>query len=144
MLRSPTSSAFPVDEIKIDRNFVRDLEEDPDDAAIVSAVIGLGRNLGLKIVAKGSRRPARPKSSSPGVAITVRATSTRSRWPAAAYHGRSALGSSTPPIRPASGQKKPAEERALEDLRLSAARCTASEMASEPHSAEDGTASSAA
>jgi diguanylate cyclase (GGDEF)-like protein/PAS domain S-box-containing protein len=52
---------FPVDEIKIDRNFVRDLEEDPDDAAIVSAVIGLGRNLGLKVVAEGIETPGQAR-----------------------------------------------------------------------------------
>ena len=32
---------------------MRDLEDDPDDAAIVSAVISLGRNLDLKVVAEG-------------------------------------------------------------------------------------------
>ena len=44
---------FPVDFIKIDRTFIRDLEEDPDDAAIVDAVVNLGRSLGIRIVAEG-------------------------------------------------------------------------------------------
>ncbi|HZF93677.1 MAG TPA: EAL domain-containing protein [Allosphingosinicella sp.] len=44
---------FPVDLIKIDRSFVRDLEEDPDDAAIIDAVVNLGRSLGIRTVAEG-------------------------------------------------------------------------------------------
>jgi EAL domain-containing protein (putative c-di-GMP-specific phosphodiesterase class I) len=44
---------FPVDIIKIDRSFVRDLEDDPDDAAIIDAVVNLGRSLGISIVAEG-------------------------------------------------------------------------------------------
>ena len=44
---------FPVDLIKIDRSFVRDLEEDPDDAAIIDAVVNLGRSLGIGTVAEG-------------------------------------------------------------------------------------------
>ncbi|MCG6122169.1 MAG: EAL domain-containing protein [Microvirga sp.] len=44
---------FPVDEIKIDRSFVKDAPADPDDAAIVTAVIGLGRALALDVVAEG-------------------------------------------------------------------------------------------
>jgi EAL domain-containing protein (putative c-di-GMP-specific phosphodiesterase class I) len=44
---------FPVDDIKIDQSFVRDLERDADDAAIVAALIGLGRSLGKKVVAEG-------------------------------------------------------------------------------------------
>ncbi|WP_372422661.1 putative bifunctional diguanylate cyclase/phosphodiesterase [Salinarimonas chemoclinalis] len=44
---------FPVDDIKIDRSFVRDLIEDPDDAAIASAVIELGRALEIAVTAEG-------------------------------------------------------------------------------------------
>ena len=44
---------FPVDIIKIDRSFVRNLRDDPDDLAIISAVIQLGRSLGIEIVAEG-------------------------------------------------------------------------------------------
>ena len=44
---------FPVDHIKIDRSFVQDLEQDPDDEAIIAAVIGLGRSLKLQITAEG-------------------------------------------------------------------------------------------
>jgi EAL domain-containing protein (putative c-di-GMP-specific phosphodiesterase class I) len=44
---------FPVDRLKIDKRFVRDIDSDPDDAAIVLAIITLGHALGLKVVAEG-------------------------------------------------------------------------------------------
>ncbi|WP_262297262.1 bifunctional diguanylate cyclase/phosphodiesterase [Microvirga sesbaniae] len=44
---------FPVDAIKIDRTFVGGLETDADDAAIVRALLSLGRNLGIEVVAEG-------------------------------------------------------------------------------------------
>ena len=44
---------LPVSEIKIDRSFVMNMEEDEDDATIVRSTIDLGRNLGLDVVAEG-------------------------------------------------------------------------------------------
>jgi EAL domain-containing protein (putative c-di-GMP-specific phosphodiesterase class I) len=44
---------FPLDRLKIDRSFVRDLEVDSGSAAIVAAIGGLGMRLGLSIVAEG-------------------------------------------------------------------------------------------
>ena len=48
---------LPANELKIDRGFVRDLEQDSDDAAIVSAIVALGQALDLRIVAEGVETP---------------------------------------------------------------------------------------
>jgi EAL domain-containing protein (putative c-di-GMP-specific phosphodiesterase class I) len=44
---------FPIDTIKIDRSFVRDLPENSEDIAIARAIIDMGKALGLTVVAEG-------------------------------------------------------------------------------------------
>jgi diguanylate cyclase (GGDEF)-like protein len=44
---------FPLDTLKIDREFVRDCVTDPDDAAIAQSIVSLAHNLGLEVVAEG-------------------------------------------------------------------------------------------
>jgi diguanylate cyclase (GGDEF)-like protein len=45
--------SFPFDKIKIDQSFIKDLETNPDSAAIVRAVLSLGNSLGIGTIAEG-------------------------------------------------------------------------------------------
>lgn len=49
---------FPLDELKIDQIFVRDLPDDSGNAAIVGSVISMARGLGLTVTAEGVETPA--------------------------------------------------------------------------------------
>ena len=44
---------FPIDILKIDQSFVRELTNGSDASSIVGAVIGMGKNLGMQVVAEG-------------------------------------------------------------------------------------------
>lgn len=44
---------FPIDTLKIDQSFLRDIATDSDDATIVSAMIGMGKNLKQRVIAEG-------------------------------------------------------------------------------------------
>jgi EAL domain-containing protein (putative c-di-GMP-specific phosphodiesterase class I) len=44
---------FPIDTLKIDRAFVRDIPQSVDDTAITKAVVSLGKALGVRVVAEG-------------------------------------------------------------------------------------------
>ncbi|AZY49818.1 hypothetical protein C0J09_12205 [Bordetella avium] len=52
---------LPANELKIDRGFISQLEHDQEDAAIVSAIIALGQQLNLKIVAEGVETAAQQR-----------------------------------------------------------------------------------
>ncbi len=44
---------LPIDKLKIDRTFIKDMPDNKDDVAITQAIISLGQNLGLEIIAEG-------------------------------------------------------------------------------------------
>jgi len=44
---------FPIDTLKVDRSFIRDLPQDPEDRAITEAIIAMGKSLNLTVVAEG-------------------------------------------------------------------------------------------
>jgi diguanylate cyclase (GGDEF)-like protein/PAS domain S-box-containing protein len=53
---------FPVDRLKVDRSFVEHMTTEADDATIVRAIIALGHNLGLKVVAEGVETPQQARA----------------------------------------------------------------------------------
>ena len=49
---------FPVSKLKIDRSFIHEVAVNPDDAVITTAIIGMAKNLSLKVIAEGVENEA--------------------------------------------------------------------------------------
>ena len=52
-LRSSYLHSFPIDVLKIDRSFISAMRKDPRSLELVRAIVSLGRNLGIKVIAEG-------------------------------------------------------------------------------------------
>lgn len=49
---------FPINKLKIDRSFIKDIDADETDAAIAKSIIDLAHNMSLQVVAEGVERPS--------------------------------------------------------------------------------------
>ena len=56
---------FPVNTLKIDKSFIRDVTTDPNDAAITSAIVAMGHALDLRVVAEGVETEAQVAAAAP-------------------------------------------------------------------------------
>jgi predicted signal transduction protein with EAL and GGDEF domain len=73
---------FPIDKLKIDRTFVRDIPATPTTCAITAAIIDLARNMGITSIAEGVDRASSSTSSAAAAARRRRASSSAARYPA--------------------------------------------------------------
>ena len=71
---------LPVKTIKIDRSFVRDLDEDPDALALVRAIVTLGHSLRKKVVAEGVENAMQLRSCASWAATRPKASISHAPW----------------------------------------------------------------
>jgi PAS domain S-box-containing protein len=112
---------FPIDKLKIDIAFVRDIVTNPDDAAIALAIISMAHSLHMQVIAEGSRRAPRWPTCGATAATRSRVSTFRARcrppsWPS--WCARTArrrpvrLGRQQRPDHPGGGRRRRYAQRA--------------------------------
>jgi len=76
-----TLKRFPINTIKVDRSFVRDLPGAPEDRAIADAIIAMGRSLSMTVIAEGVETRAQADYLRGGTCDEFRASTSASPWP---------------------------------------------------------------
>ena len=71
---------LPVDILKLDREFIADIERDERGAALVSSVIDLGRRLGMDVVAEGVETPGQLRPCGTCAAVPPGLAASAGRW----------------------------------------------------------------
>ena len=95
---------FPIDSVKIDRSFIKDLPHDTDDAAITRAVIAMGHSLRIRWSRKAWSRASSSSSCARTAATSARAISSAGRCPpTSSRSSRARGGASTAPCAPSRG-----------------------------------------
>jgi len=89
---------LPIDRLKIDRSFIQNLGMDRNGAAIVEAVAGIGRSLGLEVLAEGVETPAQLRQ------VTLAGC----QFVQGFYFGRPMTADALPAYRPPSFDRPPA------------------------------------
>ncbi len=95
---------FPLDELKIDRSFVSGVDTDPDNAAIVIAIIAMAHSLGLSVVAEGVETKAQHEFLKSKACDECQGFLFARPMPAEAF-GKLLAGSAAKPAQPAAGAK---------------------------------------
>ncbi len=91
---------FPIDTIKIDRSFVRELESNGEDRAIANAIISMGKALGLTVVAEGVETEGQDEFLSASLCDELQGYLFSKPVPAEAFHRIFLDRAAAPPLQP--------------------------------------------
>ena len=89
---------LPIDGLKIDRSFIKDITDDSDSRAIVAAIVSMARTLNLRIVAEGVETQAQRSLLAPMGPIVLQGYLASRPVPAQDFEALLARGALLPPL----------------------------------------------